>query len=575
MGSEPTLSDRMSAGGPARKRCRRYRLVHFFGHGRGSRVPAAPRARRRLGRRAADGPARPRLRTGPGRAAHVLRHVRGTPARERARARARGAAVRAARGRARVRRGRPPGAGAQASRGGRASRGPAARSAGADLRRAGATGHGIAARSPAPAPRARRRAQDRRAAGGRGADAGPQRLRRRRTPLRPRLHVVPRARLRQGAAPAAAARSRTTSGSWPRTRPLHDEAVCRAGGTPGGVSSEAAGRAAARTSAPTRAAAALARACWPSIEQQPPGHARRRRQRVPARPPRRGAPHPLGSSASSRGVFPPGAAGALPRPSSAGSSRSPARRATSTSTCSTSTSSRASPSRARDLEPLRGRRSPSSAGARARRMVRALRSARARRAARGLGGVPRRRLADSPRTTGRDAARPDRRLVAAERIGTRLPAHAQARRQRRSTTRPARGAARPAQEGQGAALPARVLRRAVSRTASSSRWCATLKALQDTLGRFQDREVQAALAARRSATRSRRARAAPAALMAMGVLVERLDARPGAARAEFAERFAAFAAPRRSARSCERPSDEPRRSPPTTSRAASGRRRRR
>ena len=70
---------------------------------------------------------------------------------------------------------------------------------------------------------------------------------------------------------------------------------------------------------------------------------------------------------------------------------------------------------------------------------------------------------------------------------------------------------------------------------------ATLKSLQDTLGRFQDREVQAAM------LRSLREEVAavedgPAALMAMGLLVERLEQEQTAARAEFAERFAAFAA---------------------------------
>jgi CHAD domain-containing protein len=69
----------------------------------------------------------------------------------------------------------------------------------------------------------------------------------------------------------------------------------------------------------------------------------------------------------------------------------------------------------------------------------------------------------------------------------------------------------------------------------------TLKSLQDTLGRFQDREVQAAT------LRSLGADVAaledgPAALMAMGVVVDALEARQAQARAEFAERFAPFAA---------------------------------
>ena len=65
----------------------------------------------------------------------------------------------------------------------------------------------------------------------------------------------------------------------------------------------------------------------------------------------------------------------------------------------------------------------------------------------------------------------------------------------------------------------------------------TLKGLQDQLGRFQDREVQA------NALRDARARrqASPMTLMAMGVLVDRFMQGGGAARAEFADRFAAFA----------------------------------
>jgi CHAD domain-containing protein len=67
-----------------------------------------------------------------------------------------------------------------------------------------------------------------------------------------------------------------------------------------------------------------------------------------------------------------------------------------------------------------------------------------------------------------------------------------------------------------------------------------LKALQDVLGRHQDREVQAAT------LRSLRDEISvlpdgAAALMAMGVLVEHLEYDERAARAEFAERFAAFA----------------------------------
>ena len=69
----------------------------------------------------------------------------------------------------------------------------------------------------------------------------------------------------------------------------------------------------------------------------------------------------------------------------------------------------------------------------------------------------------------------------------------------------------------------------------------TLKVLQDVLGRHQDREVQVAT------LRSLRDEVASApggapALMAMGVLVERLGEDERAARGEFADTFAEFAA---------------------------------
>jgi CHAD domain-containing protein len=64
----------------------------------------------------------------------------------------------------------------------------------------------------------------------------------------------------------------------------------------------------------------------------------------------------------------------------------------------------------------------------------------------------------------------------------------------------------------------------------------TLKGLQDQLGRFQDREVQAN-ALRALAPEVGR----PATVMAMGVLVERFMKEEIAAREEFADRFEAFA----------------------------------
>ena len=69
----------------------------------------------------------------------------------------------------------------------------------------------------------------------------------------------------------------------------------------------------------------------------------------------------------------------------------------------------------------------------------------------------------------------------------------------------------------------------------------TLKGLQDVLGRFQDREVQAD-ALRALGDDIAVAEGGAAALMAMGVLVQRLLEEQDAARAEFDESFARFAA---------------------------------
>ena len=69
----------------------------------------------------------------------------------------------------------------------------------------------------------------------------------------------------------------------------------------------------------------------------------------------------------------------------------------------------------------------------------------------------------------------------------------------------------------------------------------TLKSLQDVLGRHQDREVQRAmLASLRDEVAARPG--GPAALMAMGALVQRLGEDEQAARDEFHESFAVFAA---------------------------------
>jgi CHAD domain-containing protein len=69
----------------------------------------------------------------------------------------------------------------------------------------------------------------------------------------------------------------------------------------------------------------------------------------------------------------------------------------------------------------------------------------------------------------------------------------------------------------------------------------TLKSLQDTLGRFQDCEVQAGvLVSRRDDVAA--CEDGPAALLAMGQLLDRLEREQRAARSEFAARFADFAA---------------------------------
>jgi CHAD domain-containing protein len=68
----------------------------------------------------------------------------------------------------------------------------------------------------------------------------------------------------------------------------------------------------------------------------------------------------------------------------------------------------------------------------------------------------------------------------------------------------------------------------------------TLKALQEMLGLFQDREVQAQLI-RSLGGEVRTLDDGAAALLAMGQLVDRLEEQQAEARAEFAERFAAFA----------------------------------
>ena len=69
----------------------------------------------------------------------------------------------------------------------------------------------------------------------------------------------------------------------------------------------------------------------------------------------------------------------------------------------------------------------------------------------------------------------------------------------------------------------------------------TLKRLQDVLGRFQDRQVQADFL-RGLGPEVATGPGGPDALIALGLVIDRLAADQAAARAEFTERFAAFAA---------------------------------
>ena len=69
----------------------------------------------------------------------------------------------------------------------------------------------------------------------------------------------------------------------------------------------------------------------------------------------------------------------------------------------------------------------------------------------------------------------------------------------------------------------------------------TLKALQDVLGRHQDRAVQVELL-RSLSDELATAPRGPAALLAVGLLIDRLEHDQAAARSELADRFAAFAA---------------------------------
>jgi CHAD domain-containing protein len=76
-----------------------------------------------------------------------------------------------------------------------------------------------------------------------------------------------------------------------------------------------------------------------------------------------------------------------------------------------------------------------------------------------------------------------------------------------------------------------------------ARLVGSLRELQDVLGAFQDLEVQIAALAGFSRELGEPGKAPPEALVALGALIDRLAQRRDAARASFADRFAAFAAP--------------------------------
>ena len=124
-------------------------------------------------------------------------------------------------------------------------------------------------------------------------------------------------------------------GFKPADQPLIDEAVRAAGGVPGGLPTKV-GLPLDTRSAVGRCRRRRATRDARGDRGEPRWHDRRPRQRVPARPQGVGPALALGS-ARAQDRFPARRSRALPWPSSAGSSRSPAMSATSMFTCSSST----------------------------------------------------------------------------------------------------------------------------------------------------------------------------------------------------------------------------------------------
>ena len=268
---------------------------------------------------------------------------------------------------------------------------------------------------------------------------------------------------------------------WP-TRRSRDP-----GGTPGGVSSKLEVALDAR-SAPTPPPSRSWRRLTAVDRGQPARDAGRHRQRVPARPARRRAPDAR-PAARAKAVFPPDELRALPRrvPLAAGGHRPQRDLDVYLLEFDEFARARCPRRSARDLEPLRALLTERRARER-RRMVRALRSSAPRRCSPSGGsssGACRLPEDDRP-----DAARPIGE-VAARRIAT---VYRQMVKRAAAIDEDSPPEALHELRKKGKELRYLLEFFAGLFPAARSRpMVKTLKSLQDTLGRFQDREVQAAM----------------------------------------------------------------------------------
>ena len=222
--------------------------------------------------------------------------------------------------------------------------------------------------------------------------------------------------------------------------------------------------------------------CWPTSPRRTSRGAGRPGHRVPARPARRRSAAP-GRCCASWGRASTRAAGAAAHRAQVGAERDGAAARSRRPAAGVGRGGRTPPRAARRWRRCSTARAPARRGARAcPPRLRSRRFAAAMAAWRALAMAP---PADD--TTGRARAlpieargrRPDPQGVPAD-----GPRRARDRRRQ-----PGRGAARAAQARQGAALPARAVRRAVPGRRRQAEVKA-LKDLQDVLGRFQDRSVQ-------------------------------------------------------------------------------------